>query len=173
MPSLLDRLKDDAPGRQTEAHGEAHGDGYGSSLASATVSNGRMRELVRDSLVSLFNTTNIEDRLDPRRHREVLQSVVNYGLPPLTGGFSCDLRWEAVERMVRQAIVRFEPRIIPSSLQILPPEDEEKSPGAQAGHTLQFSIQAMIYMDPHPVEFSLQGNMDLENHAFVAHLVKN
>lgn len=157
LPTLLERLRDDDPTRRTEP------------AADRMINRARMREIVRDALVDLFNTTSLEHDIPPR-HTDALASVLNYGIPPLAGGYLSEIRWQEVERMIRRAILRFEPRIIPATLRIEPPKSESDH---HTANTLRFTIHAMIHMDPHPVEFSLMSDMDLETHCVEAVLLKS
>lgn len=156
VPTLLERLRDDEPGRRTEAE------------STCLVSRSRMREIIKDALTTLFNTTNLENDI-PSRHTEALSSVLNYGIPPLAGSYHSDMHWQEVERMLRRAILRFEPRIIPESLRILPPQAGEEQ---RTGNTLRFAIHAMVYMEPYPLPFTLMSDVDLETSSVEATLLK-
>src|SRR5579864_9326170 len=67
LPTLLDRLRDDAPQRQTEMPAEY------------TVTRGQMREIVQRDLAFLLNTTSIEDLIDRERYPHAASSTVNFG----------------------------------------------------------------------------------------------
>lgn len=156
VPTLLERLRDNEPGKRSE------------SESTCMVTRTQMREIIRESLVTLFNTTNLENEI-PDRCTQALSSVINYGIPPLAGGFTSDLRWQEVERILRRAILRFEPRIMPDSLRIAPPHD---SGDHHTGNTLSFTIHAMIHMEPYPLPFTLMSDVDLETNSVEARLVK-
>ena len=104
LPTLLDRLCDDAPQRQTEAPGEY------------AVTRAQMRDIVQRDLAFLLNTTSIEDQIERERYPHAAASTVNFGVPPLAGAFMASRRWVEIERIVRRAIGDFEPRLIPDSL---------------------------------------------------------
>lgn len=162
LPTLLERLQDDDPGQRSE------------SDSAAMVTRARMREIVRDALMDLFNTTNLEKEI-PARYTDALSSVVNYGLPPLAGQYIGELSWPEMERMIRRAVVRFEPRIIPDSLRIEPPQLGTSSgtgTDRHAGNTVRFTIHAMIHMDPYPLSFTLVNDVDLETNNVEATLAK-
>lgn len=157
LPTLFERLKDDAPLQHSEAP------------MDFMITAAKMRELIRDSLSELFNTINLGQSFNTVRYSEAAASVINYGIPPIAGGYLSQVRWVDIERMVRKAVLTFEPRIIPETLCILPPpETQEKF----TANTLRFTIQAMIHMDPHPLEFALQSNLDLETSCFEGTLLK-
>lgn len=175
-PTLLERLRDNEPGRRTEvdhASPDQASPDQASPANSCMVSRSRMREIIKDSLITLFNTTNLEHDIlamsAPHLHSEALTSVLNYGIPPLAGCYTSDLRWQEVERILRQAILRFEPRIIPDSLSIVPPH---AGGDHSTGNTLRFAIHAMIHMEPYPLPFSLMSDVDLETNSVEASLVK-
>jgi len=147
LPTLLDRLRDDAPQRQTEAPGEY------------TVTRSQMRDIVQRDLAFLLNTTNIEDQIDRERHPHAASSTVNFGVPPLAGAFMATRQWAEIEQIIRRAIVDFEPRLIPDALKIVPLGEVD----AEAMHNvLAFEVRGMVHMDPYPLEFMVQSSLDLE-----------
>lgn len=155
LPTLLDRLRDDAPHRKTEAPGEY------------AVTRAQMRDIVQRDLSFLLNTTNIEDQIDRERYPEAAASTVNFGVPPLAGQFTVSRRWADISEMIKRAILDFEPRIIPDSLDIRPLtkiDSEQKT-----YRDLDFEIHGMIYMEPYPVEFLVQSSLDLETSRLLAH----
>lgn len=157
LPTLLERLRDDNPQKEVE------------SPAEFMVNTTRMREIIRDALTDLFNTINLEQEIDRRLYPEAAASVINYGIPPIAGGYLSEIRWLDIERMVRRAILTFEPRIVPETLRVLPPPETDSR---RAANTLRFTIQAMIHMDPHPLEFALENDLDLETNYLKATLLK-
>lgn len=149
MPSLLDRLLDETPERSGEPPDRHAPDGE------------RMRRIIQRDLNRLLNATNLDAELDLVPYPSVAASVVNYGIPALPGNYLTGRDWETVERMVRTAIVRFEPRLIPDSLRIQPLHDEEPIRYNQ----LVFEIRALMHWFPRPLEFHIQSAFDIEmNH---------
>jgi type VI secretion system protein ImpF len=147
MPTLLDRLRDDAPHRQVEAPEEY------------TVTRRQMRDIVQRDLAYLLNTTSIEDCIGRERYPHAAASTVNFGVPPLAGTFLASRQWSDIERMIRQAITDFEPRLIPDSLVVSP------RCAASAGehhNVLAFEVRGLVHMDPYPIEFMVQSSLDLE-----------
>ncbi|CAB3711882.1 hypothetical protein LMG22037_04111 [Paraburkholderia phenoliruptrix] len=147
MPTLLDRLRDDAPYRPIEAPEEY------------TVTRKQMRDIVQRDLAYLLNTTSIEDQLDRERYPQAAASTVNFGVPPLAGTFLASRQWNDIERMIRQAITDFEPRLIPDSLVVAPRHALDAS---DHHHVLAFEVRGMVHMDPYPLEFMVQSSLDLE-----------
>ncbi len=152
LPTLIDRLLDDAPHRASEKPEEYAANGA------------RMREIVLRDLMLLFNATNLSDHIDARVHPLVAASVVNYGMPALSGSYIADRDWNRMENAIREAIVRFEPRLIPASLMILPLGDNDRRNGDNACHfnVLTFEIRGLIRLSPYPLEFRAQSALDLE-----------
>jgi len=141
MPTLLDRLRDDAPHRQTRK---------------------QMRDIVQRDLAYLLNTTSIEDRIDRARYPQAAASTVNFGVPPLAGTFIASRRWSDVESMIRRAIGDFEPRLIPESLVVSPRADTDADTAGEHRNVLAFEVRGLIHMDPYPLEFMVQSSLDLE-----------
>ncbi|WLE58809.1 type VI secretion system baseplate subunit TssE [Burkholderia plantarii] len=147
MPTLLDRLRDDAPHRLVEAPEEY------------AVTRKQMRDIVQRDLAYLLNTTSIEDRIERDRHPRAAASTVNFGVPPLAGTFLASRQWNDIERMIRQAIIDFEPRLIPDSLAVSPRLSEDAS---GQHNVLAFEVRGLVHMDPYPLAFMVQSSLDLE-----------
>ena len=147
LPTLFDRLRDEAPSRTTE-----HTSEY-------VVNAARLREIVQRDLLFLLNTTNAEDLIDRERHPQAAASAVNFGVPALAGSYLVNRRWEEVERIIRRAIAEFEPRLIPASVQVSP---LIKQGGVDNYNVLVFEIRALIHFQPYPLELTVQSAVDLE-----------
>ncbi|WP_250475324.1 type VI secretion system baseplate subunit TssE [Caballeronia sp. GAFFF1] len=147
MPTLLDRLRDDAPQRQNEAPGEY------------TVTRSQMRDIIQRDLAYLLNAISIEDQIDRTRYPEAAASTVNFGVPPLAGAFVASHRWPDVEAKIKRAIEDFEPRLLRDSLSIVPLSGVDNN---GRYNNLAFEIRGMIRMDPYPLEFMVQSSLDLE-----------
>lgn len=151
MPTLFDRLRDDAPGQQVES-----ADVY-------AVNHIRMREIIERDLGYLLNTTNREHEIARDRYPAVASSTLNYGVPPIVGGHGSDRKWADIVGIIKRAIEDFEPRLIPDSLLVAP------LPGGvehQTHNLLHFEISGMVHMIPYPVAFAAQSSLDLESCAF-------
>lgn len=153
LPTLFDRLLDEAPSRSVEAPSEY------------AVTASRLREIVQRDLVYLLNTTNIEPLIDRTQHPQAAASTVNFGVPPLAGGHLVSRRWEEVERIIRRAIAEYEPRLIAGSVQVRP----LTPPGSSdAYNVLVFEIRALIACQPYPLELTVQSAVDLEANRLLA-----
>lgn len=147
MPTLMDRLRDDAPHRLTESPNEY------------ALTQRQMRDIVQRDLAYLLNTISIEDQIDREQYPEAAASTINFGVPPLAGAFSVSHKWEEIRRMIRLAITDFEPRLIAGSLTVTLLTDYD---ARDSYNTLLFEVRGLIRMDPYPLEFLVQSSLDLE-----------
>ncbi|MFJ3461297.1 type VI secretion system baseplate subunit TssE [Achromobacter spanius] len=151
LPSLIDRLLDNEPRSLRERP-----DAYAPDAAG-------MHRLIQRDLGLLLNTCNLGAALDAARHPHAARSAVNYGLPPLSGSLRANHSPAAIEKLVRDTIITFEPRLIPETLsvRVLP-----QSRGTY--NVLQLEIKALMYWSPYPLEFLVRSRYDLEaSHASV------
>jgi type VI secretion system protein ImpF len=148
MPTLLDRLCDDAPHESSEAP------------QAYTFNRGRMRETVLRDLSLLLNTTDQSDLIDAAQYPAAANSTLNYGVPALAGGYLSEKKWADIERMIRRAITQFEPRLVPQTLRVKPLLKDQASANY---NVLTFEISGHIQISPYPIEFTVQSAVDLEN----------
>lgn len=147
LPTLFDRLRDDAPSREVEAPSEY------------TVNALQMRDIIQRDLACLLNTTNAEDLIDRARQPEVAASTLNFGVPPLAGSYLSERKWADIERIIRRAIHDYEPRLLPETVTVRPLMKEGAS---EHYNVLLFEIRAMINLKPYPLELTVQSSVDLE-----------
>ena len=147
QPSLLDRLTDDAPHEKLEARGKR------------TMSGREYRKAVLRDLQWLLNANahRAEDGLED--FPEAARSVLNFGMPELAGRTASGLGAEVLERMVRNAIRAYEPRIIPNTLVIRSVESADASGG---GNVLALEIRGDLWATPVPEALYLRTHLDLE-----------
>jgi type VI secretion system protein ImpF len=124
-----------------------------------------MRTLIQRNITDIFNTANtantanMEDGLDKVRHGSIAVSVVNFGISPLVGGYATLRSWGALEYMIREAIIRFEPRLIADSI-IITLLGDMQSPVCNG--IIQFEIRALVKWDPQPFDLFLGARYDIE-----------
>lgn len=148
MPTLLDRLCDDAPHESSE------------SPQAYAFNRGRMRETVLRDLSLLLNTTDQSDLINAAQYPAAANSTLNYGVPALAGGYLSEKKWADIERMIRRAITQFEPRLVPQTLRVRPLLKDQASANY---NVLTFEISGHIQISPYPIEFTVQSAVDLEN----------
>ncbi len=141
-PSLLDRLLDDAPDQRQDRP------------AVAMMSNAQLRDAVLRDLHWLFNTT----RAGGDAPGPVADSVLGFGLPALAGRPASSWEPERLARALADAIVRFEPRVIGSTVRVRP-----ETPVDTAHNLLRFRIEAQLRAQPLPLALLLRTEIDLES----------
>jgi type VI secretion system protein ImpF len=144
QPSLLDRLADDDPKNPRE------------SRESRVLSVERLRMCVLRDLKWLLNSENMASSFDLEEYPEVAKSVLNFGRPALSGKSSSSVTLNEIRDQFRQAIMTFEPRILPETLRIIP-YDNEAQP-----HRLSFRIEGQLWAQPLPLNLFLRTELDLE-----------
>lgn len=151
QPSLLDRLSDDEPAKTVEPRERR-------VLSLRTLRDGVLRDLAW-----LLNTTNLlslaafEDQTLPH----VANSVINYGVPDISGNAIASLNVARLERGIRQAIWDFEPRLIRNTVIV-------KAAGGEVAHNkLIFEIEADLWAQPYPERLYLKTELDLDRGAMV------
>jgi len=147
QPALLDRLTDDEPDKKVE------------SRESRVFSKRRLRDAVLRDLAWLFNATQLEAVDDLARMPLVRRSVLNFGLPALSGQSASSLDIGDLAKAIREAIVTFEPRILPSTLEI-----KTLIESGQLDHhnVIGVEIRAHLWAQPVPLEFLVRTEIDLE-----------
>jgi len=147
QPALLDRLTDDEPDKTQEP------------LEHRVMSKRRLRQAVLRDLAWLFNASRLEASVDLSRAPHVRRSVVNFGLPALSGKAATSLEIVELERSIRQAILDFEPRILPASLEVKAiVHDNEISRHNVVG----IQINGHLWAQPVPLDLLLRTEIDLE-----------
>ncbi|MEJ7807537.1 MAG: type VI secretion system baseplate subunit TssE, partial [Telluria sp.] len=106
QPSLLDRLSDDEPDTSTE------------SRERRILSLRTLREGVLRDLAWLLNTTNLLSVIATDALPHVATSVLNFGVPVMSGNSLTGLNISKLERGIRQAIWDFEPRLIRNTVTV-------------------------------------------------------
>ena len=147
QPALLDRLTDDAPDSLVE------------TAEARVIGRNRLRELVLRDLSWLFNTTAPGDSIDWAGAPHARNSVLNFGLPPLSGATASTIDPLVLQARVKQAILDHEPRILPQTLVV-----EVLLSELQMDHHNQigFRISGQLWAQPVPLELMLHTDIDLE-----------
>ena len=144
QPSLLDRLTDDAPTKTAEPN------------AAWIIDVARLREIIQRDLHWLLNTTNFGSDLDEDSQPEVARSVLNYGISDVSGSAATNARAAEIRTAIRTAIERFEPRLLPESLEVSLREE-----GDARGALVSFDIRAELWAEPVPLDLYLRTQLDV------------
>lgn len=144
QPSLLDRLVDDEPGNPVD------------SSTSRLLSMNQLKASVLRDLSWLLNATSLLDAAATKQ-MEAGTSVINFGLPPLAGHSVSSIDGHVIEALIRQAIIAYEPRILPTSLQVRAHTSVRMNVNA-----LNFEIEGDLWAQPVPLPLLLHTELDLE-----------
>jgi type VI secretion system protein ImpF len=147
QPALLDRLTDEEPGKTQEP------------LEARVLSKRRLRQSVLRDLAWLLNSTRLEAVSELSSAPHVRTSVLNFGLPALSGKGASSLDATELTRAIREAVLNFEPRILPASLQVTTLIE----PGELDHHNvIGVQIHGELWAQPIPLEFLVRTEFDLE-----------
>jgi type VI secretion system protein ImpF len=149
-PSLLDRLTDDEPMNEKPE-----------PRADRVIDAKRMRQIVMRDLAFLFNASRLERGNDMAKAPYARRSVVNFGLPALSGQTASTLETQDVERELKQAILDYEPRLLPDSLEV---SALMEISDLDHHNVIGIQIRGLLWGDPVPTDFLIRTEIDLEAH---------
>jgi len=146
QPSLLDRLTDNAPDKKQESRDQR------------VLSTKKLREGVLRDMSWLLNAVNLSSIQNLDDYPEVARSVVNYGMPDLAGHTASGVDVHALERLLRQAILEFEPRLMRKTVKV-----RLKLAESQLNHNaMTFDIEGELWAQPMPLHMYMKTEIDLE-----------
>lgn len=146
QPSLLDRLTDDQPDRKQESRDQR------------VLTLQKLRDCVLRDLSWLFNTVNLNAIQDLSPYAEIMRSVINYGMPDLAGHTASSVEIHSLERLLKQAILDYEPRLIRNSVRVKLKVSESR----MNHNAMTFDVEADLWADPVPLHMYMKTEIDLE-----------
>ena len=146
QPALLDRLTDDDPHHREEAEDQR------------VMSKGQLRQAVLRDLGWLFNAVQPLGKV-AETNPQLAGSVLNFGLPALSGQLASKVDVSVLEKAIRQAIVRYEPRILADTLEV---RALEATSVLDTHNVIEFEIRGHLWSQPVPLEILLRTQLDLE-----------
>lgn len=144
QPSLLDRLTDEAPDSRQE------------SRTRRVMSSAQLRHSVLRDLSWLLNAVHMEALVDLEALPLVQKSVLNFGMPNLAGRTLSGLSLASVADQLREAIVLYEPRLLPDTVHV-------QVERAEGHNSVSFHIEAVLWSQPLPLQLFLRTDIDLED----------
>lgn len=144
--SLLDRLTDDAPHSKVEAR------------ERRTVNIEGLRQSLKRDLSWLMNAVNLDSSQPVGDWPAVKSSVVNYGIPSLSGLTLSGIDPHQLERELRDCLLMFEPRLLRRSLRVALDVHEER----MSASAVTFVIDGELYATPEPERIRLRTQLDLD-----------
>ncbi|MBL8760295.1 MAG: type VI secretion system baseplate subunit TssE [Phycisphaerae bacterium] len=147
QPALLDRLVDDEPRNPSE------------SRERRVMSMRQLRSAVLRDLAFLLNSPAHPPESELYDYPLVARSVLNFGIPDLSGQTASAQRAARLEALVRRAVEMFEPRIIPGTLRVSGVKAGEDAASRQ---TVGFELTGDVCPLPVPDALYVRTQMDLE-----------
>jgi type VI secretion system protein ImpF len=147
QPALLDRLTDFAPQSKVEADD------------NRVMNKSQIRDAVLRDLSWLLNSVQPLNKNVATQFPQAADSVLNYGLPAMSGQLASRVDVSQLERTIKQAILRFEPRVMEDSLEV---RALEASNVLDTHNVIEFEIRGFMWAQPVPLELLLRTQVDLE-----------
>lgn len=130
------------------------------SILTASVSSlQEVRACVKRDLNWLLNTSQFSPQEDLDSYPNVACSVLNYGMPDLTGKTISGFDTAYIERLLKQVIVNYEPRIIRRTLSVKVIADKTM----YDHNALAFEIECELWAEPQPLHLHLRTEFELED----------
>ncbi|CAB3751104.1 type VI secretion system baseplate subunit TssE [Paraburkholderia humisilvae] len=150
QPSLLDRLTDQQPEQSEE------------SREQRVITAARLRECVTRDIAWLLNCTRQWDSAELAAYPEVDNSVLNFGIPDLTGAALSGIDAGVLQNRIRATLINFEPRLIGGTVQVTVGVDGSR----MDSRSLSLRIEAEMWAQPMPLSLYLRTEVDLETGEF-------
>lgn len=147
QPVLLDRLTDHEPLSRVEAED------------ARVMNKSQIREAVLRDLSWLLNAVQPLGKATAA-FPQAADSVLNFGLPAMSGQLASRIDVAQLERAIKQAILRFEPRVMKDSLQV---RAIEATSVLETHNVIEFEIRGLMWAQPVPLELLLRTQVDLED----------
>lgn len=151
LSPLLDRLTDDDPTAVKEP------------VSNTLITQSTLRKLVLRDLKWLFNCIANECVHDFSEYSNVSSSTLNYGVLPLAGMRMSEVEPKDIQRLLAQAIINFEPRILPDELEV---KCISEGDSLELHNILSIEIRGRLWCLPYPLAFIFRTDVDLENGYF-------
>nr|WKF57364.1 hypothetical protein HUO10_001844 [Paraburkholderia busanensis] len=124
-----------------------------------------LRESILRDLAWLMNSTRLEASVNLDAYPHVQRSVVNFGIDSLAGCGATVNGGACIENALREAIARFEPRILADSIEVRCLTETEVAPHTRRPRTglLELEISGLWWSGDTPQSFLLRTDIDIEN----------
>jgi len=142
LPTLLDRLLEPSIESKAGMSRQAY-----------------QQSVLRDLQWLLGAVAPSQHMLPPTHYPEVCRSVLNYGIPGSTGMTLTERELTNLTQAIQDAILTYEPRILPGSLSVNVLPDSEHATRSQ----LVFRIHLTLWFEPYPLQLSVHVQWDIES----------
>ena len=130
-----------------------------STLSASVSSLTEIRACVKRDLDWLLNASQYELQYELHDYPEVENSVINFGLPDLTGKTVSGIDLRTMERMLKHAVINFEPRVIKKTLDVRVLVDRSMFDH----NAVCFEIEGQLWAEPEPLYLHLRTEFELES----------
>ncbi len=128
---------------------------YTAAISSLT----EIRACVKRDLNWLLNANQYAPPDELQNYPQIKTSVLNYGIPDLTGKTVSGVKLQTMERMLEEVIINFEPRIISKTLTVRVLVD-----ASLFNHNaVTFEIEGQLWAEPQPLHLHLRTEFELES----------
>ncbi|WP_207000327.1 type VI secretion system baseplate subunit TssE [Trinickia mobilis] len=151
QPSLLDRLTDFEPEVKQEPR------------ERRVLSMRGLRQSVQRDLAWLLNANGLGSVQDLSHYPDVATSVVNFGFPDIAGKTASGVDAAQLERLIRDTIWVYEPRILRDTVRVSSVQPEETT---GRHNTISFIVEGDLWAQPYPERLYFRTELDLEGGNF-------
>lgn len=130
-----------------------------SVLTTSVSSLKEIRACVKRDLNWLLNASQYSPQEDLDDYPDVARSVINYGMPDLTGKTVSGFDQRHMERLLKLVILNFEPRIVRNTLTVGVIADKT----LYDHNALVFEIEGELWAEPQPLHLHLRTEFELED----------
>ncbi len=150
--------------KQREQHYQLHQQLMGlqaqyNTLSASVSAKHDIKSCVKRDLEWLFNAIQYVPNHELDELPETARSVINFGIPDFSGKTVSGLDMVQLERLLLQAIIDFEPRIIRKTLTVKVIADQNK----KEHNVFVFEIEGEICAKPLPLHLHLRTELELES----------
>jgi type VI secretion system protein ImpF len=128
-------------------------------LTASVSSVQEIRACVKRDLDWLLNASQYSPQGDLDGFPDVASSVLNFGMPDLTGKTVTGFDPAYIERLLKQVIINYEPRIIKRTLSVHVIADKTMFDH----NALAFDIEGELRAEPQPLHLHLRTEFELED----------
>lgn len=129
------------------------------SLKSSVSSLKDLRACVKRDLDWLLNASQYSPQEELTAYPYIARSVLNYGMPDLTGKTVSGFDLRDMQRLLKQVVIDFEPRIMKKTLIVRVLKDKSMFDH----NAVTFEIEGELWAEPQPLHLHLRTEFEFEN----------
>lgn len=129
------------------------------SLSASMSSIQDAKSCIKRDLDWLLNAGQFAPQQELIEYPEIACSVLNYGMPDFTGKTVSGFDPLKIERLLKQVLINFEPRIVENTLVVRVIADKS----VHNHNALVFEIEGELWTEPQPLHLHLRTEFQLED----------